>query len=91
MQTSTKQMLSALSHECAVAVQRLEKIVEEVPDLGPASRVIIVSCGTGALIPSLQVHLPAKLRHISAVQVFHKDVALSDSGFDKCADSQSGA
>ena len=90
VQTSTEQMLSALYHESAVASQWLERIVEEVPNLGPASRVIIVNCGTGALIPSLQVYLRAKPRRISAVQVFCKDVVPSEfASFDKCASSQS--
>jgi hypothetical protein len=82
VQTSMTQMLSALSHECAVAMQRLDLIVEQVPDLGRTSRVIIVSCGTGALIPILQVYLHAEPRRTSAVQVFRKDAVPSQSAFD---------
>jgi hypothetical protein len=70
VQTSMKQELPAWCYECNLTVQRLKRIVEEVPNLGPASRVIIVSCGTGALIPILQVYLRAQPRNIGAVQRF---------------------
>jgi hypothetical protein len=90
VQTSMKQELPALCYECDVAVQRLERIVEEVPNLGPASRVIIVGCGTGALIPSLQVYLRAQPRTIGAVQVFRGDVVPSQLAFDEGASLQSG-
>lgn len=35
---------------------KLDRIATSVPDLGPSSRVLDVGCGTGALIPHLQVH-----------------------------------
>lgn len=35
-------------------MQRLQEVVDAVPDLGPSSRVMDVGCGTGCLIPLLQ-------------------------------------
>lgn len=37
-----------------LAVQRLQRIVDAVPDLGPESRVLDVGSGTGCLIPHMQ-------------------------------------
>ena len=36
---------------------KLERVAQSVPGLGPDSRVLDVGCGTGALIPHLQVGL----------------------------------
>lgn len=55
----TGQMIRTFLNSCALARQMQEQAVAEVAGLGPASRVISVGPGTGALMPTLQVHSPA--------------------------------
>lgn len=45
--------------------QKLQEVVQSIPGLGPGSRVLDVGCGTGVLIPVLQVfdYICAMPRH----------------------------